>query len=187
MIRIRVKFAVVAALLASLSSCGRLAELVPMPTLPPSPGLPAELPVAQLNIPLPELLNDPNVVLYFIRAQYSTNLPADALAQLPDLKLAGDAAVSGATGSVLDWYVRTSMDGCTQLSGAGAWSCPAVTEQSAFLGSMPVTASSYPFGPWAHPHLKALLTGGVFLGLRVPAGQVGPNANMTARLTVLTR
>ena len=187
MIRNCVKITVVAALLAALPSCGRLADLVPLPTQPPLAGVPAELPVAALDTPLHSALNDPGSVLYFIRAQVLTNLPPDTLAQLPDLKLAGEVAVSGATGAILDWYVRTSMDGCTQLSGAGAWSCPAATEQPAFLGSTPITTAARPFGPWTHPRLKSLLTGGVFIGLRVSAGQLGPGATRNARLTVLTR
>lgn len=173
-----VRFVAASLLLTGLSSCGRLADVA-------SRFLPSELPMPAVTLPLDQL-SDPARVVYF-RVQSSSALPPDVGAVLPELKLGGSASLSGGAEVKVDWYARTTLDGCTPMGGMVAWACPAPGEEAAFVGRAPVGTSVQSFGPWAHARLKQGLLSNLFIGLRVSDGVVTPGTTMNVNLSLLTR
>ncbi|BBN95394.1 hypothetical protein DEIGR_101143 [Deinococcus grandis] len=173
-----VRFVAASLLLTGLSSCGHLADVA-------SRLLPAELPLTEATLPV-ETVGDAARVVYF-RAQPTSSLPPEAGSLLPELKLGGRASLSAGPDLTVDWYARTTVDGCTPLPGTPGWTCPAAGEDAGFLGRAPVGTAVQSFGPWAHPRLKQGLLSNLFIGLRVSDGVVTPGTTMNVNLSLLTR
>lgn len=166
-------------LTATLASCGNIQDTLP----------PIDLPIGIISVWMPDGLNDPNQVVYVPQTMPSSaiDLLRPVLTALPNPQLVGTAKIIGNTDATFDFYLRTDMTGCARMTGMLQWTCPAASEADARLGSVHVNTVSATYGPWAHARVRDALTGTMYLGLRVTAGQVTAGDVMNVDLSLRTK